>query len=214
MKMQRTVVAMCLAAASIAAANAAIAQDGWYVGVTFGSSNATIDDSVVAVTGATASNLSRDERDPGFKVLVGYGINRYLAVEGAYAYLGEFRITRDVAAPTTGAVNADIRVIGFTIDAVGMVPIGTSFAAFGKVGTFLSETRTFRATSGTVTLPPGTGSNAVKDEFNLKLGIGIQYHLAKNVTLRAEWERFFGVGSPETGESDINLYSGGILLRF
>lgn len=210
----RTVVAMCFGAASIGTAHAAMAEEGWYAGVAFGSSNAEIDDGVVAVTGATASSLARDERDPGYKVLVGYGFNRYVAVEGGYAHLGEFRITRDVTAPTVGAVNADIRVIGFVIDAIGMLPIGTSFAAFAKVGAFLSETRTFRSISGSATPAPGASSNAVKDEFNLKLGLGVQYEFAKNVTLRGEWERYFGVGSPEAGELDINLYSVGILFRF
>jgi OOP family OmpA-OmpF porin len=211
MRIHRTVAAMCL---GFAASGAALAHDGWYAGVGFGSSNAEIDESVVAVTGATSSSLARDERDPGIKLLVGYGFNDYFAFEGGYAYLGEFRITRDVTAPTTGSLNADIRVIGFAFDAVGMLPLGAGFTALGKAGVFLSETRTFRSVSGAVTPAPGMNSNAVKDEFNLKLGLGVQYQFDKKLILRGEWERYFGLGSPETGELDINLYSLNFLLRF
>jgi OOP family OmpA-OmpF porin len=135
-------------------------------------------------------------------------------VEGGFAWLGEFQATNQVLAPTTGALNADIRVIGLYIDAVGFLPVGESFAAFAKVGVLASETRTFRSTSGTVTPAPGTNTNAVKDEPNLKYGLGVQYALSKTVTLRAEWERIVDVGDPNTGEFDLNLFSGALLFRF
>jgi len=215
MTTRRALVAMGIGAAVIGATGAAMAEEEWYAALTLGSSNAKTDERVVAVTGATSSILTQDKRDPGFKVLVGYGFNAYLALEGGYAHLGEFRVTRHVTAPTTGALNADIRVIGLVIDAVGVVPLGTRFAGLGKVGAFLSETKTFRATSGSVTPASGVGSHAIKDEANLKLGLGLQYRFAKNVTLRGEWERYRHVGKPDTtGELDINLYSVGLLLRF
>ena len=215
MKIDQALAAMCIGSASIGAGGAAMAQDGWYALFTLGSSNAEVRDRVVAVTGATSSILTRDERDPGFKVLVGHAFNAYLAVEGGYAHLGEFRVTRHVTAPAVGALNADIRVIGLVIDAVGMVPLGTGFAGLAKAGAFLSEAKTFRATSGSVTPASGVCSHAIRDEANLKLGLGLQYRFAGNVTLRGEWERYRHVGKPgTTGELDINLYSVGVLLRF
>jgi OOP family OmpA-OmpF porin len=168
----------------------------------------------VAVTGATATNFVTDQRDPAVKVFVGYEVNRYFAVEGGYAWLGEFQATNQVTAPTTGALNAEIRVIGLFLDAVGMLPIGERFAALAKVGVVASETRTFRSTSGTVTPAPGTNTNATTDQANLKYGLGVQFALGKTVTLRAEWERINSVGDTNTGEFDLNLYSGALLFRF
>jgi OOP family OmpA-OmpF porin len=214
MKPRIPVAAMCIGAALFCTTRPAMAQAGWYAGLTIGSSNTTINADVVAVTGATATNLVKDERDPGVKVLAGYRFNAYFALEGGFAWLGEFQATNNVTAPTTGALNADIRVIGLFLDAVGMLPVGEHFAAFAKVGVFGSETRTFRSTSGTVTPAPGLTTNASTDEANLKFGLGAQYNFAKNATLRLEWERYMDVGNANTGELDIDLYSVGLLFRF
>ena len=207
-----TLVAMCIGAALFGASGPARAQAHWYIGVTLGASNANISQEVVAVTGATSTVFLTDSRDPGFKVFAGYRFNRYFAVEGGYAWLGEFQATTQVTAPTTGALNANIRVIGLYIDAVGMLPVGDRFAAFAKVGWLGSETRTFRSTSGTVT--SGSNTNASTDQANLSYGLGVQYDLEKNVTLRFVWERYIKVGDVNTGEFNIDLYSGGLLFRF
>jgi OmpA-OmpF porin, OOP family len=214
MKNHTAAVAMCIGAALLGTTGPVRAQAGWYAGLMIGSSNTTIDADVVAVAGATSSNLVKDERDPGVKVLAGYRFNSYFALEGGFAWLGEFQITNNVTAPTTGALNADIRVIGLFLDAVGMLPLGANFDAFAKVGVVGSETRTFRSTSGTVTPAPGSNTNASTDEANLKFGLGAQYAFARNVTLRLEWERYMNVGNANTGELDIDLYSIGLLFRF
>lgn len=212
MRTYLTLVAMCIGAALFGASGPARAQAHWYIGVTLGASNANITQEAVPVTGATSTIFLTDSRDPGFKVFAGYRFNRYFAVEGGYAWLGEFQATTQVTAPTTGALNADIRVIGLYIDAVGMLPVGDRFAAFAKVGVLGSETRTFRSTSGTVT--SGSNTNASTDQANLSYGLGVQYDLEKNVTLRFVWERYIKVGDVNTGEFNIDLYSGGLLFRF
>jgi OOP family OmpA-OmpF porin len=205
-------VALCIGAALFGTSGPARAQAHWYIGVTLGASNANITQEAVPVTGATSTIFLTDSRDPGFKVFAGYRFNRYFAVEGGYAWLGEFQATTQVTAPTTGALNANIRVIGLYIDAVGMLPVGDRFAAFAKVGVLGSETRTFRSTSGTVT--SGSNTNASTDQANLSYGLGVQYDLEKNVTLRFVWERYIKVGDVNTGEFNIDLYSGGLLFRF
>jgi opacity protein-like surface antigen len=213
LKAARHLLALC---AGLLLAGGAQAQEGkWHAGISFGASNADVAESVVAVPGATASTLSRDERDPGVKVLLGYAFNPRWAVEGGFAYLGEYSITRDVTAPSAGAANASLRVKGFVVDLVGTQPLGGRFSAIAKAGVLLSEVRTFRAVSGAASLAPGLASSGISDEFNLVLGAGLQYELSPKATLRAEWERFFRVGDPGTsGELEINLFSGGLLLRF
>jgi hypothetical protein len=69
--------------------------------------------------------------------------------------------------------------------------------------------------SGAATLAPGLRSIAIRDEANFKLGAGLQYRLSPKATLRVEWERFYRVGEPgTTGELEIELISGGLVLRF
>ena len=204
----------CLAGALAGATAPVFAQAGWYAGLALGSSNVDLNASVVAVSGATSTNFVSDQRDPGVKVFAGYRFNRHFALEGGYAWLGEFQATTQVTAPSTGALNADIRVIGLFVDALALLPIGERFAAYAKLGVLGSEVRTFRATSGTATPAPGVSTNASTDAANLSYGLGAQYDFAKNVTLRVEWQLYADVGDSNAGEFDVDLYSVGLLFRF
>jgi OOP family OmpA-OmpF porin len=206
--------AACLAVALGGASGAAVAQAGWYAGLALGSSNVDLNPNVVAVNGATSTSFVSDQRDPGVKVFAGYRFNRTFALEGGYAWLGEFQATTQVTAPTTGALNADIRVIGLFVDALAMLPIGERFAAYAKLGVLGSETRTFRSLSGTVTPAPGVNTNASTDEVNLSYGLGAHYDIDGKATLRVEWQRYVDVGDANAGEFDVELYSVGLLFRF
>jgi len=212
MRSSLTLVAMCMGATLLGTSGPARAEAGWYIGLTLGSSNANITQEAVPVTGAASTVFLTDSRDPGVKVFAAYRFNRYFAVEGGFAWLGEFQATTQVTAPTAGALNADIRVIGLYIDAVPMLPLGDRFAVFAKVGVLLSETRTTRSTFGTVTT--ASNANASIDQPNWSYGLGVQYDLAKNVTLRFVWERYIKLGDANTGEFNLDLYSGGLLFRF
>jgi len=209
-----TVIAGLAGAALLSAGGAAVAETGWYAGIAFGSSNARTDTDVVAVTGATSTLLVFDQRDPGVKALAGYRFNRHFALEAGYAWLGEFQYTNQVSAPSTGALNADVRMIGLFADAVGLLPIGAGVTALAKVGVVGSETRVFRSISGTVTPAPQSPTNAINDGANLKYGLGVQVELGKVATLRLEWERYVGLGTTDTGEFDVDVYFVGLLFRF
>lgn len=203
-----------IGAALLMPGGTAAAQTGWYASLAFGSSNARTETDVVAVTGATSSRLFTDERDPGVKALAGYRFNRHFALEAGYAWLGEFQFTNQVSAPSTGALNADVRLVGLFADAVGLMPIGAGVTALAKVGVVGSETRVFRATSGTVTPAPQSPTNAITDGADLKYGLGVQVDLGKVATLRLEWERYVGLGETNTGEFDVDVYFLGLLFRF
>jgi OmpA-OmpF porin, OOP family len=209
----RIVLALC--AGPLLAGAAAAQEADWYQAVSFGAATTRIPESVVSVAGGGASTLWRDERDPGVKVLVGHEFSRHWAVEGGFAHLGEFNITRALASPPGAAANASLRVKGWIIDGVGTFALGNGFSALGRVGVLLSEVVTVRSTSGGATLAPGLDASGIRDDFNFKIGAGLQYALTPRVTLRAEWERFYRVGDPDiTGELDIDLMSVGVLLRF
>lgn len=213
MRAGRFLLALC--AASLLAGAAHAREGTWYLAVGFGASTTELYESLVDVIGPTTSTVTRDERDPGFKLLVGYAFSPHWAVEGGFAQLGEFTITRDVTAPAAGAATASLRVKGWVIDLVGTAPLNRHFSVIGRVGVLLSEVRTFRAVSGPVTLEPGLPTSGISDEANFKVGVGLQYEVSPKVALRAEWEHFYRVGDPAvTGELDINLVGGGVVLRF
>jgi OOP family OmpA-OmpF porin len=219
MKLDRSIVtaaalALALAPALVRAAPSNTAGGEWYMGLTVGSSNVGDTPDVVPLSGTTSSVLVSDQRDPGVKVLGGYRFNRHFAIEGGYAWLGEFQFSNQASAPAAGAQTAQSRVIGLFLDAVGLLPMGRGFTALAKVGVFGSEVRTLRTVTGGVIPAPGLSTTAYADEANLRYGLGLQYDLSARATVRAEWERLVGVGSGQTGEVDLDVYSVGLILRF
>lgn len=218
MTLHRSIAAVALACALVpAAAHArpALPAGGeWYLGLTVGSSNVGDTPDVVPLAGTSAGVLVSDERDPGVKALAGYRFNRHLAIEGGYAWLGQFQFSNQASTPAAGALTADTRVIGLFLDAVGLLPLGRGVTALAKVGVVGSELRTVRTVTGAVTPAAGLSTTAYADEANLKYGLGLQIDLGARAAVRAEWERFVGLGSAQTGEVDLDVYSIGLMLRF
>ena len=206
---------LCLAL--VLASTNALAQDdqrGFYVGLSFGQSKVNFEDSdVPSVGGATASSISKDESDSGFKLYGGYRFTRNFALEGGWADLGSFRATRNVTAPAVGSFTAEIESSGPFIDAVGIIPL-QQFALFGKLGAMYATTETTFSTTGAVILAPGVPRSSDDSELEFKFGLGASYSFTRNFAIRAEYERFFDVGTSDTGEGDIDLISIGIVFRF
>lgn len=203
-----------LIAALALAASGAWGQSGvggWYGGFSLGQSKIKIDDSFVTVTGATASSLTKDESDTGFKLYAGRRFNPNFALEGGFTDFGKFSATRNVFAPVTGSAGATIKSSGFHLDALGILPLN-NFDLFAKAGVIYTTTKTDFSSSGAVT--SGT-SGGKKSELNGKVGLGAAYRLSQALTLRAEWERALNVGDANTtGEGDIDLLSIGLTWRF
>lgn len=86
---------------------------GWYSGLSVGRSQFGIRDSILPVTGATLSNLSRDESSTGYKLYGGYQFNQNFALEGGYADFGKFDARREITAPALDSMSSNIRASGF-----------------------------------------------------------------------------------------------------
>ena len=204
-------------AAAFTSANAwAQAADprGFYIGLSAGQSSVDIDDGdVPTVGGATASSVSKDETDSAFKIYGGYRILPYLAVEGGWADLGKFRVGRNVTAPLAGSLSAEIEASGPYVQAVGILPL-QRFELFATAGLMYATTETTFSTSGAVVLVPGVASTEKDSEVEFKFGLGASFSFTRNLAIRAEYERFFDVGTSDTGEGDIDLLSVGIVFRF
>ncbi len=202
-------------AASLAASTPAVAADsGLYVGAGVGYASTDIKDDSLFVAGATASTLTTDDNSTGWKLFGGYRFNKYFGAEFGYVDLGKFSATRNVTAPAVGAVSADIKASGWTLDGIGSLPIGADFSLYGRLGVIFSETKASAAASGAVVFPPGVSPDQKASEANIKMGLGAQYDISQ-FFVRAEWERYFSLGkSNTTGQGDINLFSVSAGIRF
>lgn len=212
---RNTVQGMLLLAMLGFAASAA-AQQRLYGGAGVGVSKTAMGENYLGITGATGSNLSRNDLGVGKKLFAGYQLNPNVAVEGGYVDLGKTISTRSMGTPAAGSIVMNSRSSGWFVDLTGMVPIGTGdVSLIGKVGRVASETSRTLSTSGTVTLAPGTATTYNDKESNWKYGAGAQYEINKSMIARGEVELYRKLGKEgNLGENDVGLFSVNLLIKF
>ena len=129
-----------------------------------------------------------DDNAVGWRVLAGYEFTNYFAVEGGYLDSGD-------AEDSVLGVDVDVEITGFTLFAVGQVPMSDTWTLFGKAGYYDGEAE--------VSL---LGFSVDDDESGLALGAGVRVDLSDNIALRGEFDWF---------DSDLDsLWSVGIGIEY
>ena len=212
-KVTKTIGTLGLVGCAVIASPFAMADDsGWYVGANVGQTRAKIDDARITAqllgNGKTLTSITDDNRDTGYKLFGGYRYNKNFAVEAGYFDLGQFGFTSTTT--PLGTLAGNIRLKGFNIDAVGILPITEKFSAFGRAGLNYAQARdAFTGTGSVVVLDPTPS----KRDTNLKLGLGLQYDFTESLGMRAEGERY-RINDAVGNRGDINMYSLGLVYRF
>jgi OOP family OmpA-OmpF porin len=190
-------VAAAIAMAAAIASPLTLAQDqGWYVGVSIGQSEA---DEGIASDMALITSGSVDAKDTGWKLYGGFTFNRNFGIELAYVDLGKAKYSGDFfGLPVTGGT---IEATGFNMAAIGAIPLSSALSLFGKVGIFSWEAEANDTTAG---LP----FSQVLDGNDLFFGVGASYSFTRNLSMRGEWERF------QLDDTDVDLLSIGLAYRF
>jgi OOP family OmpA-OmpF porin len=195
---------LMLAGSSVAAM---AADSGWYAGVSLGQTNVDVSASDIKssleAAGATSVVASVDNTDTGYKLFGGYQLNKNIGFEAAYVNLGSLTSNATYATLAGSPARANLDADGFQLSVVGTLPLNDAFAIFGKVGAFFSKTD-----------QTGTGAfaaSASTDNTDWAYGLGGNWQFNQNIGLRAEWERFQGLGSTK---KDADLYSLGVVYRF
>jgi len=177
-------------AVALFAAPAALAGS-FYVGGAVGQSSADVQDPGVA-------GVDVDDSDTGFKVFGGYSFMRHFAVEGGYVDVGETSVETTIPVPTSISAQAD----GFTVEAVGILPIGQRFDVFAKYGFFLWD-------SEATVSQQGFGSVSGSDDGNdPTYGLGFGWNISERGRLRFEAERY------EVDNLDVDTYLVGYAFSF
>ena len=191
----------------------ALAQEAGsgYGGLSVGQSRSRIDEAPLIAgqlgTGVTASTLSRDRSDIGYKAYLGYQMTPSFSLEAGYFNLGRFRFGSDTT--PAGHLDGRFRPQGLNLDLVGRVPLGENFSVFGRVGGLYSRSKLdFNGTGAAV-----QNSSYTAKGTGYKAGLGIQYAISSSLTLVAEAERYRVRDYP--GErGNVNLVSVGLVLPF
>jgi OOP family OmpA-OmpF porin len=111
-----------------------------------------------------------------FRVAGGYHYNQMLAVEAGYVIFGDSTLS----APGDSITLKNSAV---QIAAVGSYPVGGSFDLIGKLGLSVN----FNKFTGT---GADAGLNTSNTSADLMYGVGVQYHISEQVSIRAQYENF------------------------
>lgn len=170
-----------LAAAAVLSSPAVLAQA--YVGAGMGASKTDFCD----FDGC-------DNQGLGFKAFAGYKFNDYFALEGAYVNLGEFKAEG-------GGLKVSAKPSGAVAFLVAGLPVDQAWI-YAKGGVSYFSTRL----SADV---PGWFSFSDKDKTTgAAWGFGASYPVWKNLSLRAEWERF------RVSDATVDLIGGSVSWQF
>lgn len=226
--MQRTsLFLLALAALSLPAA----AQVSWYGGLAAGQSRTDrelVDNRESTLVFAQDIHTDFDAKDSAWKAFAGVRFSRWVGLELSYADLGKHRMNTMLqgGAPAfPAAIIIERGIAGFGLDAVGSVPLlDDRLDLFAKVGTFRARLEATASLDGNIEFSNGTGERfrSVKRTENVShVGAGVQYWVARCVAIRAEWERFVGIGKPfevggtgTTGRADTDAMWVGVLATF
>lgn len=205
-------VAVATAASSLTFAENYDYDAGWYLGGNIGQSRSHINNGRIADSvlddGFIVRSITDDDRDTGYKLFGGYQFNKNFALEGGYFNLGEFTFSADTI--PLGTLDGTIKLRGYNLDAVGLLPINEKLSAFGRLGITYAETKDSFNGSGAVILNDGSHSDR---NTNAKIGLGLQYALNEHVDLRLEAERY-RLDNSFGSKDNIDFISVGAVYRF
>jgi hypothetical protein len=225
----RTFYAVLLGLVATAPLYANAAEPGFYVGGQYGITNK--DESPDALNAVTLNlyneldyvpdvRVSRFEsNDTAWGFLAGYQLLPYLAFEGGYLSVGKDVLRESSSGVFSGDNSAEawstslgVRSTGFALSAVGILPITYNWELFARGGIYLaSNTLSFYFVNQDGFGDAGEVSESSGD---LLAGAGAAWTLAEVYQLRAEYTRIFDAGAEEYGETDVDLMTIGITVRF
>jgi OOP family OmpA-OmpF porin len=164
----------------------AYSQDnGPFIGASIGS--AGLDDDF--------DGLSIDESGTAFRIVAGWRFNEYFALEGGYHDFGDFEQAFVVDGEE---LNVALSADGFTLGAVGSIPLSERFSLMGRAGMFFWD--------GNAEI--NNVSQATPEDNNLFFGAGLNFQLTQKMRLTGDWTRY------DLEDTISNVFSVGLEYRF
>lgn len=186
MSKETTMTVKCVVAMlALIVSSEVLADKGWYLGGALG--QAYVDENI--------EGLQFTADSTAFRVFGGYNFNETIGLEVSYLDLGTFRDSFDVAGETVDvSANAD----GFSLAAVGTLPLSQRFSLQGKAGLFFWDGQSTVA---------GITENDPSDQ-NAFVGLGLAYDLSDKARLN------LGVDYYNGSDAQPLLASVGFAFRF
>ena len=196
------------AAAQYLSAGAGGQPSPWYLGLGFSQSDAAIPQQTIdginsvlsTANSATSTIVDKDQRSTGMKGFLGYGFNRYFAVEGGYAYLGKTSVAMDFRSGlnSAGSFNMAYKMSTTYLDAVGTFPLNAKWSLLGRAG--VSYNRASVSLNGSPFTIIASGDDSTESKWSPKFGAGVDYNFSPAFSGRLEWERYNSMPDPLSDE--------------
>lgn len=185
-------------------------EKGWYLGFGIGQSELADNDTFSGICDELFVVCGDKSSGTAFKAIVGYQINNYIGVEGAYFDLGSPTVS--TSAPIV--VDASASMSGGSFSVLPQIPIGDIGAIFGKLGFAAGEVKA----TATAALFDRTESDSVTGG-TLLFGAGGAINLGRNATIRAEWEHYafdetLQLAQRDVDSPNVDVFSISVLFRF
>jgi len=159
---------------------------GGGVGLSKANLHAESQTSSVLGAGFTSSVTSRDEKDTGYKLFLGYQMTPRWALEAGAYDLGKFNFSSSTT--PAGTLNGNVKAWGLNMDLVGNMPITEKLSFLGRVGAAATRVTSTYPSTGFAAPMPGSGGRNTK--IDVKAGLGLQYAFSPTLALRGEVERY------------------------
>jgi opacity protein-like surface antigen len=155
-----------------------------YIGGDFGSSS--------------FSNMAPFPNPRVIRAVLGYNLTSYIAAEAGYSVFGDSSYSYSGFGGSATIATSAFQVVG-----IGSYPLNPQFDLTGKIG--------FTSNRGKLT--SSTGITDEQTNNGVIIGIGAQYHLSTQTTLRLQYEDYgdFFDYSPAIGATAVSL---GALFNF
>ncbi len=216
-------------------------ESGYYLGIGLGKSAIDFngDDFGTQSVGSIKSTVTGDT---GYKLFGGYNLNENWAIEIGYADMGRFAYKWTA---TTGALYKnniyafDYKASSLFAAAKGTLLVTGRLNVFGKLGVAVNKSENAFAldnsryispplapcldfanpnscypafSTSAIYANPGNHENTRSDVL---LGVGVEYRVHKNVSIRLEYEDFGRFGDQDnTGRAKLSLWSLGTIYEF
>jgi len=181
--------AIALALGSTGAAFAAGGKDadnkGFYLGADLGQARNDL-------SSPTSPELRLDKTDTAYGLFGGYQFNKYFGAELSIHKLGQHRIG-----------DSDAKTTAYSLDAIGRLPVNDKFAVYGRLGGAHYE-RDFSGLDGA-----GNQNSA-----GFKVGLGADYAINKDWSLRTELTRYNNLPDLGTYGRTMDAWNVGVSYRF
>lgn len=181
--------------------------------------------------GSIANFTGCDDASDGYKIFGGARINPQihsgtlpsLGVEGGYINFGESHATGDLMSARIGFsedqgdISSSSNLDGIYAAGVAFMPVAPKTEIFAKAGIMRwSQKNTYQQTviDGGVVDPldeRNVSTSTTETGFGGLLGVGAQYQMTDNLSVRGEYERGFGIGK-DTRKTEPSLLSIGAVF--